>query len=79
MSDDSITIGGLTLRVAAMATSARSLKVANHACRAYAFGDPGRGFSLYPLQRLKTGFEFVDLLNCAVRPFGLDLPLLALS
>ena len=44
-----------------------------------AFLEPLARLSAYPIQRFKIGLECVDLLDCAVRPFGLDLPLLAVA
>jgi hypothetical protein len=32
---------------------------------------------VYPIQRLKMGFEGINLFNRAIRPFGFDRPLLA--
>lgn len=53
------------------------LKIASNLCLHDPFSDPRGGLGLYPVQRFKAGFEFVDLLNCAIGPFGLDLPVLA--
>jgi hypothetical protein len=39
--------------------------------------DPRRRVSPYPLQRFVMSFEFIDRFDRAVRPFGFDLPQLA--
>jgi hypothetical protein len=45
--------------------------------RSYALGYPGRRLRLHPIYRLKTVLKRVDLLNRAVGPFGLNLPMFA--
>jgi hypothetical protein len=42
------------------------------------FGEPIRRFSPYPVQRVEAGFEFANLLNGTVGPFGFDLPILTI-
>ena len=36
-------------------------------------------FSAYPIHRLKTQLEGIDLLDGAIRPFGLDSPVITLA
>jgi hypothetical protein len=43
------------------------------------FLKPRFGFSAYPIHRLEMRLEGVDLLNGAVRPFGLDSPVITVA
>jgi hypothetical protein len=40
-------------------------------------GYPCRGLALHPIQNFESSFEFVDMLDRAVRPFGFYLPMFA--
>ena len=48
------------------------------ASHCHTFGQPRRRLRLHPIQSFETGLKFVHWLNCAIGPFGLYFPMLAI-